>query len=207
MLALARLSTDEWEANCYSDPNACYRFLKILEQYSLYKQGLIKPTVLPLVNPPTTILEADELYSNTWIVYYLSRFDSKDVKRRPLTLKQLKEIVITFFTMLGTCICNDNLTLLDRGKPRNEARVRDAQKAKEWMIKQWDDQSISHSTMVAKFYLAIAKGEVTLENEYKPSVGKTEGTFERWAKQADPWPEDIRRRRPKTKNISKSETD
>lgn len=196
-------SQEDWEVDCESDPITLFTHLQVLAKYEQYKGKKFKPlTELQTMNP-TTLEEADELISNWLIGYYLRRFDSKDPAQHPASLKELKDLVETFSTMLGTFIDQGNIPEADKKerKPRNDARTRDRAIAKKWMEEKWSDQTISQSSMVAKFRLAIGKGDVKLEREYKPSSGNTEGTFEKWTREIDPWPESYKRSRPKTSNL------
>lgn len=202
VMLVCNRSQEDWEADCESDASTLFNHLQMLAQYPLYKKGVLKPLTLPLANFPKTLDEVDELFINGCIVYYLSCFDARDSRRQPASLKQLKELILNFLIMLGSYMSQDDASLKPERKSRNEARVRDAKIVKEWMINQWKEWSISQSTMVAKLRVAIALGELELELNYKPSSGNTEGTFERWASQADPWPEDIKRTRKKTKNLT-----
>lgn len=193
---------DEWEADVRSDVITLFTYLKLLAHYALYKKGELKPLKLPLLQSPSTLEEADEIYVMGCIVYWLSCFDDKDIDKHPTSLKELKKLILTFSTMLGSCISNQKNAKgfieqeKNKRKKRDEARVRDCNNAKRWMKQNWNDKNISQPTMGARFQLALARGEIILEKcDYKLE------TIERWANQADPWPEEIRRKRPKTRNI------
>lgn len=187
-------SMKDWQENSISDPVKLLAYLKFCSLYSSYKRGTISPLKLPLDNPPTTFDEADKMQKHGCLVYNLSRFDSKN---SPLSLDELKNLVVTFLAMLGTSIDEGSINecYKMKRKSRDEARVRDAEKAKKWMKENWRDWKISHSTMASRCSLAIGRGELSLENNY------TSQTFEDWASQIDPWPTDIRKKRPRTKNL------
>lgn len=189
-------SQEDWKADCDSDVVTLYSYLNILAQYSLFKLGLIKPLVLPITPPPSSLEEADEHFANGCIVNFLSCFDSKKYSDRPATVKELNELIITFLTTLGSDVCTDSIDIGNKQKKsRDDARSRDAKTAKDWMKSQWEDWRISHSKMAAKLQLEIGKGQIELERDY------TLETLERWAEQADPWPKNKRVKRPKTKNL------
>lgn len=189
-------SQEDWKADCDSDVVTLYSYLNILAQYSLFKAGSIKPLILPIKPPPTSLEEADDHFANGCIVYFLSCFDSKKYSDRPVTVKELNDLIITFLTMLGSNACTESIKIGNKQKKsRDDARRRDAKTAKDWMKSQWEDWKISHSTMAAKLQLEIGRGQIKFERDY------TLKTLERWAGQVDPWPKDQRMQRPKAKNL------
>lgn len=198
---LVSQSQEDWEADCTSDAITIYNFLKILSQYTLYREKKITPLTLPLKQHPETLDEVEKLYINGCIVYYLSCFDSSDFNQYPISLKELKGYIETFLTLLGSYICDNDLCKLDRQKrkERDDLRTNDAKIAKEWIHRQWADKNISHSTMASRLALAIGCNQICLSKDYKPEI------YEKWAKEADPWPTDIRLHRSKAKNVKITE--
>jgi hypothetical protein len=84
-------------------------------------------------------------------------------------------------------------------KPRNDPRVEDKEKVQKFMRSIWQKaQEISQSQMVDK--VINAEDTLELHGSYKRE------TIEKWANKVDPLPIEERIRRPKTKNIKKSQS-